>query len=153
MLQTPILLITFNRSQYLRQILTEIGNQQPSKLYVFQDGMRIGNRDDELKMAKVRQLIEEYVNWPCDLPTNYQDENLGCGRGPFTAISWFLSYEEYGIILEDDIIPHPIFFDYMRILLERYKDDERIGIVAGHNLHRRYSRKNSYYFTFEYSDT
>ena len=68
-------------------------------------------------------------------------------------MSWFFINFENGIVLEDDVVPHPIFFSYMDDLLERYKDDERVGMVTGHNLQRYYSRHNSYYFTHEMAGT
>ena len=51
------------------------------------------------------------------------------------------------------IFPHPLFWSYMEELLERYKDDDRIGMVTAHNLHRKYSRQHSYYFTRDMAGT
>lgn len=147
---TPILLIAFNRPQNTRRALEAIMTVHPRNLYVFQDGAREGNESDVVKCAEVRQVVEELTNGaPVHLHKNYFETNLGCGSGPYTAITWLFQNEEKGIIIEDDINPHPLFFPYMEDLLERYKDDKRIGIVSGHNLQRDYSRKNSYYFTHE----
>ena len=41
----------------------------------------------------------------------------------------------------------------MEVLLEKYRNNTRVGMVCGHNLHRYYSRHNSYYFTYEMSGT
>lgn len=149
MLQTPILLITFNRPDHVRQVLTEIRKQQPQKLFVFQDGIRKERILDESKVLEIREIVRELVDWPCELFLNYQNTNLGCGRGPYEAMSWFFQNVEMGIILEDDVVPHPLFFTYMQELLERYKDNHQVGMVTGHNLQRYYSRHNSYYFTHE----
>ena len=147
---TPILLITFNRPHNTRRVLEAILAVQPHDLYVFQDGAREGNESDVVKCAEVRQVVEELTNGtPVCLHKNYSETNLGCGPGPYTAITWLFQNEEKGIIIEDDINPHPLFFPYMEDLLERYKNDNRIGIVSGHNLQRDYSCKNSYYFTHE----
>ena len=43
MFKTPILLITFNRPDHTRRVLTEILKQEPQELYVCQDGARDGN--------------------------------------------------------------------------------------------------------------
>lgn len=153
MYTTPILLITFNRPTHVKNALQEIRKQQPRTLYVFQDGPRATHPDDTEKLQKVRDLIDEMVDWKCDIKLNYQKQNLGCGRGPYEAMSWFFRNVEMGIILEDDVVPHPLFFAYMKELLERYKDDQQIGFIAGHNINRRYSQKNSYYFTFETEGT
>ena len=151
---TPILLITFNRPQHTRRVLEAIMAVQPRDLYVFQDGAREGNESDASKCVEVRQVIEELTEGKqVRIHKNFQERNLGCGPGPFEAMTWFFKNEEKGIIMEDDIDPHPLFFPYMDDLLERYKDDERIGIVTGHNYERYYSSKNSYYFTFEPAGT
>ena len=156
---TPILLITFNRPGHVRRVLVEILKQEPQSLYVCQDGPRDGNESDSIKCQEVRDVIEEltsvykanHVHFT--LYTLHQSTNLGCGRGPYEAISWFFQNVEYGIILEDDIMPHPLFWSYMEELLEHYRDDNRVGMVCGHNLQRYYSRRNSYYFTYEMAGT
>ena len=153
MYTTPILLITFIRPDHVRDAMTEIRKEQPSELYIAQDGPRADRPDDKAKIQAVRDVIKEMVDWPCNLHTHYRERNLGCGPGPYEAMSWFFENVEYGIILEDDIVPHPLFFSYMAELLERYKDDNRIGMIAGHNIYRKYSRKHSYYFTFDTEGT
>ena len=151
--QTPVLLITFNRPEHTTRVLNVLREQKPSKLYIGQDGPRNEHPDDFAKLEAVRAVIDELVDWDCDLHTLYQEKNLGCGRGPYEAMSWFFQNEEKGIVLEDDIYPHPLFFSYMEELLERYKNEETVGMVTAHNLQRYYSSKNSYYFTFEMAGT
>ena len=153
MYKTPILLITFNRADHVRNALTEIRKVQPSELYIAQDGPRTDRPDDKAKIQAVRDVIKEMVDWPCNLHTHYSEINLGCGRGPYEAMSWFFRNVEKGIILEDDILPHPLFWNYMENLLERYKNDDRIGMVTAHNLHRKYSRHHSYYFSRDMAGT
>ena len=153
MLQTPILLITFNRPDHVRKALMEIRTELPTELFIAQDGPRADRLDDVQKIQAVREAIKEIVDWPCNLHTLYQEKNLGCGRGPYEAMSWFFQQVEYGIILEDDIVPHKLFWHYMEELLGKYRDDTRVGMVCGHNLHRYYSRHNSYYFTYEMEGT
>ena len=47
----------------------------------------------------------------------------------------FFEYEEIAIILEDDTLPHPSFFNYGEELLNRYKDDRRVAHISGCNLY------------------
>ncbi len=133
MYKTPILLITFNRPDHVRKVLAEIRKQQPTQLFVCQDGARKGNENDRIKVQEVRDVVKELVDWPCELHTLYQDKNLGCGPGPVAGITWFFENVEQGIIMEDDCLPHPDFFEYCEELLERYKDNERIGFIGGCN--------------------
>lgn len=151
---TPILLITFNRPEHTRKVLERILSQSPKDLYIFQDGPRPGNEQDLLKCQKVRDVITSLTDGTtAHISTFFSEKNLGCGPGPYAAISWFFHNVDRGIILEDDIIPHPIFFSFMDDLLNRYSDDERIGAVMGHNFYRKYSLFNSYYFTFDTEGT
>jgi hypothetical protein len=77
-------------------------------------------------------LVETKVDWPCEIQTLFQEENLGCRRGVSTAISWFFDQVTEGIILEDDIVPDPTFFRYQEELLLRFRDDPQVMCVSGH---------------------
>lgn len=152
--KTPILLITFNRPEHTRAVLERIISQHPSHLYIFQDGARYDSKTDLAKCKEVRNIVSSLAEGTSTrFYTYYSDINFGCGPGPYTAISWFFQNVDKGIILEDDIVPHPLLFSYMENLLNRYANDDRIGAIMGHNLYRKYSLKNSYYFTYDTEGT
>ena len=132
MLETPILLIIFNRPETTKQVFEAIRKQQPKYLYVAADGPRPDRPDDVEKCEAVRNIIK--VDWECELHTLFRTENRGCGFGPAEAITWFFENVEQGIILEDDVVPHSSFFDYCQQLLNLYKDDERVAMISGINL-------------------
>lgn len=150
MFTTPILLITFNRPDHTRRVLTEILKQEPQSLYVCQDGAREGNENDRIKCQEVRDVINELTsayavgNKHFTLYTLYQPQNLGCGPGPQAGITWFFENVEQGIIMEDDCLPHPDFFGYCEQLLERYKDDERVQFINSTLYHDRWKCEGSY---------
>jgi hypothetical protein len=58
---------------------------------------------------------------------------VGCKLGVSGAISWVFENEDRAIIIEDDIIAVPEFFNFAENLLERYKTDERIAMVSANN--------------------
>lgn len=143
----PILLITFNRPNHVQQVFDSIKKQKPKTLFVFQDGERKGNKDDKIKCANVKKIFSEQIDWDCNLITWYSDINLGCGKGPSSAISWFFEQNESGIIIEDDAIPAQDFYQFAEILLELYKNDQEVKAIGSmHMDYRRYSNA-SYYFT------
>ena len=144
MLTTPILLITFNRPDHVHQVMTEIRKQQPAQLFVCQDGAREGNILDTIRVQEVRNVINELVDWPCELHTLYQEKNLGCGPGPAAGISWFFEHVDMGIVMEDDCLPHSDFFDYCDELLSRYKDNEQIQFINATLYHNRWQCEASY---------
>lgn len=145
--KTPILLITFNRPDHVRKVLTEIRKQQPTQLFVCQDGAREGNKNDRVKCQEARDVIRELVNWPCELHTLYQEKNLGCGPGPAAGLTWFFEHVEAGLIFEDDAVPHPDFFEYAATLLEKYKDDKSIRAIGSMNIDTHKWGDGSYYFS------
>lgn len=145
--KTPILLITFNRPEHTRKVLERILSQSSKDLYIFQDGPRPGNEQDLLKCQKVRDVITSLTDGTtAHISTFFSEKNLGCGKGPYNAISWFFDNVEQGIILEDDCIPHPDFFEYCKDLLEKYKNDERVCHIGGNN--NGYKVKKGFSYTF-----
>lgn len=146
-MNTPILLITFNRPDHVRRVLTEIRKQKPAELYICQDGAREGNENDRVKVQEVREVVKELVDWPCNLHTLYQKHNLGCGPGPQAGITWFFENVEQGIIMEDDCLPHPDFFGYCEELLNRYKDNLHVQFINATLYHNRWKCDASYGFS------
>lgn len=128
---TPILLNVFNRPEETTKVLAVLRDLRPTYLFVHCDGPRDGNENDIVNVSSVRRIIEDGIDWPCDLRRLYEEKNLGCGKGPANAITWFFSNVEEGIILEDDCCPHPDFFPYCQMLLERYRNNSQIGIISG----------------------
>jgi hypothetical protein len=143
----PILLLTFNRPDHVRRVLSAIREQQPLALYVFQDGARKDVTEDREKCQRVRDVISELVDWNCDLHTLYADRNYGCGAGPMTGISWFFSQVDEGIVMEDDCLPHPDFFGYCEELLERYRDIPEVRFINSTLYDDRWSCEASYGFS------
>ena len=147
MLNTPVLFLVFNRPDTTKQVFEAIRKAQPKQLFVAADGPRSDKPGEKEKTEEVRRIATA-VDWDCDLKTLFRDENLGCGRGPATAITWFFENVEKGIILEDDCLPNESFFKFCEELLEYYKDDERIMHISGNNFQfGKKIGKASYYFS------
>lgn len=129
----PILFIIFNRKQIALRTFEKIRDFQPKQLFIACDGPRKEYSEDINLVNDTRKSIINAIDWECDVKTLFQESNLGCGRGVYTAINWFFSKVEYGIILEDDCVADISFFQYAHELLIKYKDDYRIGMIAGTN--------------------
>jgi len=129
--EEPVLVIGFNRPDHLSQVLDRLRQVGVNNIFAAVDGPR-GPGDEEAVRA-CRKLITD-IDWAKSVCTNFQKENLGCGRGVTAAITWFFEKVDRGIILEDDIVPVPSFFDFCIELLDRYEDDERVFAVSGCNL-------------------
>ena len=130
MFSTPILFLIFNRPDTAQVVFNRIREIQPEKLYVAADAPR-KDRPGEIEKCMLTRSIIDQVDWPCEVKTLFRTDNLGCKLSVSDAITWFFKEEEYGIILEDDCLPHFSFFQFCQELLIKYKDDDRIGHIGG----------------------
>ena len=126
----PVLFLLFNRPDLAERVFAEIRKAAPPRLYIAVDGPREG-RPEEARAVEQCRALKDAVDWTCEVKTLFQETNLGCGRGVRTGIDWFFENEESGIILEDDCKPHPDFFEFCSVMLEKYRDDTRVFSVAG----------------------
>lgn len=146
----PILFVIFNRPDTTQRVFDEIRKQQPKSLYVAADGPRMGRVDDVEKCIKTRSIIDQ-IDWECSVKLLYREENLGCGKAVSSAITWFFDQEEMGIVLEDDCLPHPDFFQYCKELLLKYKDTEIIKWISGNNFELQSKNTTASYYYSAYN--
>ncbi len=146
-LTTPILFLIFNRPSQTQQVFHAIREARPAKLYIAADGPRPFKKGELENCLSARNIALD-VDWECEVKTMFRDENLGCGKGVSSAITWFFEHEPEGIILEDDCLPSPDFFPYCSELLARYRDDKRIMGIGGSNLVPEDFRPNDYSYFF-----
>lgn len=145
---TPILLIAWRRPHTVRQVIDAIRLVAPTRIFVACDGPSPERPGEAEKVSATREVIENEINWPCQIERLYSDVNQGCSLGPIRAISWFFEHVEEGIILEDDCVPHPDFFNYCSNLLDRFRHDNRVWCISGNNFQNgQWRGDGSYYFS------
>lgn len=146
-LTTPVAFIIFNRPDTTERVFAEIARARPPKLLVVGDGPRANRPGEAENVAACRAIIDR-VDWPCEVLTNYSEANLGCKVRVSSGLDWVFEQVPEAIILEDDCLPHPTFFRFCQEMLERYRDDERIGMISGDNFQfEKYVSNESYYFS------
>ena len=145
-LETPIVFIIFNRPDTTAKVFEAIRQAKPLKFLVIADGPREDKPGEAEKCAATRAIIDR-VDWDCEVLKNYSDTNLGCGERVSSGLNWVFQNVEEAIILEDDCLPHPCFFQFSAELLEKYRHDERIGMICGTNVLGEWkSNLQSYHF-------
>lgn len=145
--KSPVLFIIFNRPETTQKVLESIRSAKPKRLYIAADGPR-ADKPDEAAICEETRKITENIDWDCEVFTLFRDTNLGCKDAVSSAIDWFFSKEEQGIILEDDCLPNADFFYFCDAMLEKYRDDTRIRHIGGSNLqHGKVWGQASYYFS------
>lgn len=131
-MKSAVLFLIFNRPDTTQAVFEEIRKAKPPRLYVAADGPR-DSRDGEVEICRKTRAVVESIDWACDVKTLFRENNLGCRNAVSSAIDWFFDNEEDGIILEDDIVPAPEFFEYCDLMLDRYRDQPKVMMISGFN--------------------
>lgn len=146
-MNTPVAFIVFNRPKTTQQVFDAIRQAQPSQLLVIADGPRPDRPGEAESCAATRSVIEQ-VDWDCEVLKNYADTNMGCGQRVSSGINWVFEQVEEAIFLEDDCLPHPLFFEFCDQMLETYRYDQRVMMVSGTNILQEWkSDLQSYHFS------
>ncbi|MFA6262995.1 MAG: hypothetical protein WCW33_00205 [Candidatus Babeliales bacterium] len=149
-LQCPILFLIFNRPDTTNVVFEEIRKQRPRLLFIAADGPRPTHVDDNVRCAQARSILDR-IDWPCTVHTLFRDQNLGCGSAVSESVTWFFAHVEEGIVLEDDCVPDPTFFDFCAAMLDRYRDNPKIMMIAGTSyLFNTVQSRESYFFSRYY---
>ena len=131
-LDTPVVLIAFNRPESTRRTLDAIRGARPPRLFVVCDGPRPERPTDAALCGEARAVLDE-IDWPCQVDRRYSEENLGCEGNVETGLDWVFDQVDRAIVLEDDCVPDPTFFRFAEELLTRYVDDPCVWQVAGNS--------------------
>lgn len=146
-MKTPVLYCIFNRLDVVKKTFEPIRAARPERLYIAADGPRLDKPGEKELTEKVRKYILDNVDWDCEVKTLYRDKNIGCELAMSGAVAWFFSYEEKGIILEDDILTCPEFFQFCEQMLNFYENSDNITYISGYNFLSNITEScNSYYF-------
>lgn len=148
----PVVIIVFNRPEKTKIFIEALRRAEPQKIYVIADAPREEHPTDNSKVAAVREIIEKGIDWNCEVHKIYAKKNMGSPKRVPSGLDIVFEKEERAIILEDDCIPIPQFFQFADTLLEKYKDDYRIGSISGFNLEFNFlgtpieDKRNTSYF-------
>lgn len=125
-------IIFFNRPEPLKKTYEIVRQSRPARLFLIQDGERSNHPTDRDNIIKCREVFSN-IDWDCEVHTNYSDTNLGCGKRPYTGITWMFSLTDKAVILEDDCVIGDNFLLFCKEMLDRYENDLRIGIISAWN--------------------
>lgn len=143
--EISVLVLFFANPERLEKVFDQGRKAKPHRLFLYQDGPRVG-RNDEEGIEACRRIVED-IDWPCDVHRWYQEKNVGCDPSEYLSQKWAFSHVDKCIILEDDDVPSLSFFTFCAELLDKYENDERISMIAGMN-HEEVSKNVPYDYFF-----
>lgn len=144
LVDVPVKINIWIRPDCQRKQFQVIQQARPSILFLISDGGR--NQEEQKIIKKNRQMYEEEIDWNCTVYKLYEEVNQGMYAMAKKEMELVWSKVDCCIFLEDDILPSVSYFQYCQEMLEKYKDDKRIGLVCGMNHLGVYKDVTSDYF-------
>lgn len=127
--QPLILIIGYNRADYLDEIVRLVMKENRPFL-VSLDGPK--NKDDyqalecQMVLNRILSLKNNFL-----VSSRVSETNLGCKRGVIESITWGFTFSESLIIIEDDIRPLKVFYEFMDWALGRFRKDSEVFLING----------------------
>jgi glycosyltransferase involved in cell wall biosynthesis len=143
----PILITAFNRPKSLEKLLKSILSQEHGDIYVHCDGPR--NATDNL-VFETQDVIKFWASKNLFKGVFFQNDNLGLMDSIHFAADWFFQKNEYGLILEDDLIIHSPALEEAERLWKIMADSDRVTVFSlGNPLPQKLTSKipESYWYS------
>lgn len=145
-MKVPILVLAFNRADHVAKAMEAIREYKPKRLYLECDGARPHKSGEAEAVELTRKTMLDMVDWSCEVKTLFRDENLGCANAVYGAINWFFDHEEWGVIIEDDVVVGQDFFKLCEELLPRYAKEEVVQQITSQFYGKHVECTNEYTF-------
>lgn len=130
----PILVIGRNRPTHLKNILESLTRVESELIYIFLDGPIVEHASSANTSNNSNLFLTQKI------ARDFQKNNLsrliispiklGCYVGVTSAINWFFSHVESGLIFEDDLDFHPDIIQVAKKALTDFKDNEDIMSIS-----------------------
>lgn len=134
-MKTPCLIIAFSRTEGIERLLASLNSYEISELFVVIDGPT--SPTVASIQTEIRSILELYsARNSIALKIWQRTDNLGVAKGIISAIDWFFSHVDYGVILEDDLEVGKDFFKFAaanRNLLDSIDD---LLLISGNQFHQ-----------------
>jgi hypothetical protein len=134
MTQTPpVLLCAYSRLGEFTEILERLVALKIQRIYVNIDG----STDKEIlyiQAAMMKKIEEVKKNKPdVKIYVRQSISNLGSAVSMISAMDWFFSKVEFGIILEDDLLINSDFIRFIEWAKISFQSNESVWILSGSN--------------------
>lgn len=128
----PCLIIGFARFEGVARTLDVLAKSKVKLIYLALDGPK--TPEQSLIQSRIIHLAEEICTTNGIVLHVWQRENnLGVAASIMSAIDWFFSHVQSGIILEDDLIFDTNFLSFSSQALEYFKNDSKVWLISGNN--------------------
>ena len=131
-----VCLFVYNRVSHTRNILkslSECKNFCDYKIYIFSDNFKLKNNKDKTKVKLVRDEIIKFKKYHKNIFIKFSKINLGLYKNLTKGISNVLKKHSSVIVLEDDLVLHKNFLNFMLNSLKKFKNKKNILQISGYS--------------------
>lgn len=133
----PLVVFVFNRPNHTKKMLEnliKVNLAKETDLIIFSDGPR--NSKDFPKIEKTRKIIDKFQleKYFKSCKVINSENNRGLANSVVNGVSQVIGNYGKVIVLEDDLIVHPLFLEFMNRSLNYYSNDDQIWSISGFNI-------------------
>ena len=144
----PVTLVFYRRPARLAEVLARVRSYRPPVLFAVSDGAPPGEPGVADQVRAARKLVEEGIDWPCEVHRDYAEKNLGLRRRFETGLDGVFARTDFSIILEEDCLPRPDFFPFLEEVETRWRKEPRVASISGNCfLPKAHPLATSYFFS------
>lgn len=125
---TATLIVAHRRVETAQEVAKAVIDAGITDVWAWVDGPRTSVEAEQT--AAVVSLLESR-DWPGEFHLLENHSNHGVARAVPAALDWVFAHRAEVIVLEDDCVPSPEFFEFAIFMLKRYRDDPRVALVSG----------------------
>ena len=132
LMHSPVAIFIYNRPEKVISLLESIKANKDFRefsYYVFSDGPK--NKEDFKKIKKCRHLANDFFKkLKCEF--HFSKENKGLSYSIINGVTHVLKTNQSVIVLEDDLVLHQHFFNYMNHFLNKFNTNSSVYSINGH---------------------
>ena len=129
--EQPVLLVVFLRADNITRQLEVLAKTNRS-VYISIDGPR--TQEDKKLQENVYKAIKNFILKKRNkVKVLVRKENVGIACAVVTALDWFFSEQQQGIVIEDDLDFDTDFLTFMDYSLLKFNQDSRVMMISGNN--------------------
>lgn len=129
---TPVVLFVYNRTDHLQRTLDALNENRSisnTTLYIFSDGPR--SDEDAKGVQDVRRLIREKNRFG-NTEIIESETNKGLAASVIEGATQVLDKHGSIIVLEDDVVTSPGWYDFMNAGIQFYENNKSIWSIGGY---------------------
>lgn len=129
--KTPIAVFVYNRPDHAHSLFTSLANcsgLDGCQVHVFCDGPTQPKHEEAV--AATRKTVKQWVPRLQAMVT-YRTKNLGLARSIVSGVSQLCDDYSRVIVLEDDLVLHQNFLNFMTDSLAKYENNSEVFQISG----------------------